>query len=78
MQHAVVNEDPNAKLIRELREELDLLRAQASGQGGGGTAEDAAALEEMRLKLTETEGLLQEMTQTWEDKLKVAKVLFYL
>jgi len=32
----------------------------------------------MRLKLTETEGLLQEMTQTWEDKLKVAKVLFYL
>ncbi|KZV79184.1 hypothetical protein EXIGLDRAFT_782679, partial [Exidia glandulosa HHB12029] len=28
---AVVNEDPNARLIRELKEELDLLRARVSG-----------------------------------------------
>lgn len=32
---AVVNEDPNAKLIRELKEELETLRARASGGPGG-------------------------------------------
>ncbi|KAK3701323.1 hypothetical protein LTR37_015544 [Vermiconidia calcicola] len=34
--HAVVNEDPNARMIRELKEELAQLRAKLSG--GGGTA----------------------------------------
>lgn len=33
---AVVNEDPNAKLIRELKEELEMLRSRAMGGGGGG------------------------------------------
>ena len=38
--HAVVNEDPNARIIRELREEVDMLRqmlneAQVSWQGTG-------------------------------------------
>lgn len=32
--HAVVNEDPNAKLIRELKEELELLRTRVSSGGG--------------------------------------------
>jgi kinesin family protein 1 len=35
--HAVVNEDPNAKLIRELKEELDMLRSRISA---GITEED--------------------------------------
>lgn len=35
--HAVVNEDPNAKLIRELKEELTVLRQRANG----GSAEAA-------------------------------------
>ena len=26
MNHAVVNEDPNARIIRELREEVDMLK----------------------------------------------------
>ena len=26
--HAIVNEDPNARMIRELREELEMLRSQ--------------------------------------------------
>ncbi|TXT11932.1 uncharacterized protein COLE_02342 [Cutaneotrichosporon oleaginosum] len=39
--HAVVNEDPNAKLIRELKEELELLRGRVSSvSGGGGLSED--------------------------------------
>ncbi|KAG8881779.1 kinesin-like protein Klp8 [Tulasnella sp. 331] len=31
---AVVNEDPNAKLVRELKEELEMLRARVSGSSG--------------------------------------------
>ncbi|KAI5796634.1 putative kinesin [Geopyxis carbonaria] len=37
--HAVVNEDPNARMIRELKEELQQLRSKLSG-GGGGPAEE--------------------------------------
>jgi kinesin family member 1 len=33
---AVVNEDPNAKLVRELKEELEMLRARVAGGAGGG------------------------------------------
>ncbi|GAC95130.1 hypothetical protein PHSY_002705 [Pseudozyma hubeiensis SY62] len=36
---AVVNEDPNAKLIRELKEELEMLRTRVAGGGGVGDAE---------------------------------------
>ncbi|WVQ85942.1 hypothetical protein IAT38_008110 [Cryptococcus sp. DSM 104549] len=32
--HAVVNEDPNAKLIRELKEELETLRSRVASGGG--------------------------------------------
>lgn len=39
--HAVVNEDPNARMIRELKEELALLRSKLSGGAtSGGTAEE--------------------------------------
>ncbi|KAI9764483.1 MAG: kinesin-like protein Klp8 [Geoglossum simile] len=34
--HAVVNEDPNARMIRELKEELAQLRAKLTGGGGVG------------------------------------------
>lgn len=36
---AVVNEDPNAKLVRELKEELEMLRARVAGASGGDEAE---------------------------------------
>jgi hypothetical protein len=68
---AIVNEDPNAKLIRELREELERLRSEVGAGGGGGsggaTSEEAELL---KFKLLETEHLLEEMTMSWEDKLK--------
>jgi len=35
---AVVNEDPNERLVRGLREEIEALRAALSAQGGGGGA----------------------------------------
>jgi kinesin family protein 1 len=34
---AVVNEDPNAKMIRQLREELEVLRSQVGGGGAVAT-----------------------------------------
>ena len=73
--HAVVNEDPNARLIRELREELEALRKAAGSGGGGGGGADTAELEEYKHRLQETEGLLKEMTQTWEEKLKETESL---
>jgi kinesin family member 1 len=37
--HAVVNEDPNARMIRELKEELAKLRSQLGGGAGVGTGQ---------------------------------------
>ncbi|XP_045900577.1 kinesin-like protein KIF13A isoform X10 [Micropterus dolomieu] len=61
--HAVVNEDPNARIIRELREEVEKLRVQLS------QAESMKA-PELKEKLHESEKLIQEMTVTWEEKLR--------
>ncbi|MGH0156298.1 UNVERIFIED_CONTAM: hypothetical protein FKN15_038629 [Acipenser sinensis] len=61
--HAMVNEDPNARIIRELREEVEKLREQLS------QAESMKA-PELKEKLEESEKLIQEMTVTWEEKLR--------
>ncbi|KAL1258576.1 hypothetical protein QQF64_009153, partial [Cirrhinus molitorella] len=61
--HAVVNEDPNARIIRELREEVEKLKVQLS------QAESLKA-PELQEKLQESEKLIQEMTVTWEEKLR--------
>lgn len=41
--HAVVNEDPNARMIRELKEELAQLRSKLSGGGSPGMLEEQYA-----------------------------------
>ncbi|XP_072317029.1 kinesin-like protein KIF13A isoform X2 [Eucyclogobius newberryi] len=61
--HAVVNEDPNARIIRELREEVEKLKVQLS------QAESLKA-PELKDKLQESEKLIEEMTVTWEEKLR--------
>uniref|UniRef100_A0A3P8UWT2 Kinesin family member 13A n=1 Tax=Cynoglossus semilaevis TaxID=244447 RepID=A0A3P8UWT2_CYNSE len=61
--HAVVNEDPNARIIRELREEVEKLKVQLS------QAESLKA-PELKEKLQESEKLILEMTVTWEEKLR--------
>mmetsp|Transcript_16675 Transcript_16675/g.49035 ORF Transcript_16675/g.49035 Transcript_16675/m.49035 type:complete len:1171 (+) Transcript_16675:59-3571(+) len=66
---AFVNEDPNAKMIRELREELERLRSQVGGAPGEGAA-DSEELEKIRAQLAETEHLLEANSKSWEDKLK--------
>ncbi|XP_078506005.1 kinesin-like protein KIF13B isoform X1 [Lissotriton helveticus] len=61
--HAVVNEDPNARIIRELREEVDKLREQL-------TKAESMKAPELNERLHESEKLIQEMTVTWEEKLR--------
>ncbi|XP_053721190.1 kinesin-like protein KIF13B isoform X2 [Synchiropus splendidus] len=61
--HAVVNEDPNARIIRELREEVEKLREQL-------TQAESLKAPELKDRLEESEKLIQEMTITWEDKLR--------
>ncbi|CAL8311913.1 unnamed protein product [Lota lota] len=60
--HAVVNEDPNARIIRELREEVEKLRDQL-------TQAESLKAPELKDRLEESEKLIQEMNVTWEDKL---------
>ncbi|KAB5577638.1 kinesin heavy chain [Coniochaeta sp. 2T2.1] len=93
--HAVINEDANARMIRELKEELALLRSKMGGGGGGGApvpAEEVYApgtpLEKQIVSITQADGtvkkvskaeiaeqlnqsekLLQDLNQTWEQKL---------
>ncbi|KAM6943532.1 kinesin-like protein KIF13B [Xenentodon cancila] len=61
--HAVVNEDPNARIIRELREEVEKLRVQL-------TQAESLKAPELKERLEESEKLIHEMTITWEEKLR--------
>lgn len=96
--HAVVNEDANARMIRELKEELSLLRSKlgggvAGGVGGAAVPADEVYAEgtpleqqmvritgpdgtvkkvskaEIAEQLSQSEKLLTDLNQTWEQKL---------
>ncbi|KAF4470666.1 kinesin family member 1 13 14 [Fusarium albosuccineum] len=97
--HAVVNEDANARMIRELKEELALLRSKLGGgpappgaAGASGPADEVYAegtpLEQQMVSITGSDGqlkkvskaeiaeqlsqsekLLTDLNQTWEEKL---------
>ncbi|CAI4215297.1 unnamed protein product [Parascedosporium putredinis] len=97
--HAVINEDANARMIRELKEELALLRSKLGGGGSGGggaggtvppeeiyaegtplekqfvtiTTADGTSKKvskaEIAEQLTQSEKLLTDLNQTWEQKL---------
>lgn len=67
--HAIVNEDPNAKLVRELKEELGLLRRQLTNNNQRTVDQSVTERQELLEKLSVSEKLLQEVNQTWEQKL---------
>lgn len=96
--HAVVNEDANARMIRELKEELALLRGKLGGGVPGGTGGAAVPPDEVYAEgtplekqmvtitgsdgqqkkvskaeiaeqLSQSEKLLTDLNQTWEEKL---------
>lgn len=64
--HAVVNEDPNAKMIRELKEELQQLRSKLSG-GGSNPAEETYApdtpLEKQMVTITTPDGVVKKVSK---------------
>uniref|UniRef100_A0A1I7SLJ5 Kinesin motor domain-containing protein n=1 Tax=Bursaphelenchus xylophilus TaxID=6326 RepID=A0A1I7SLJ5_BURXY len=68
--HAVVNEDPNAKIIRELREEVETLRLQINHNQ---ERQNEAA--ELRERLAESERLVEMMNKSWEERLRETEVL---
>lgn len=67
--HAVVNEDPNARMIRELKEELAQLRSKLGGVGstGGGSAEDHypsdTPLEKQFVSITQADGTIKKVSK---------------
>ncbi|XP_021365352.1 kinesin-like protein KIF13B isoform X2 [Mizuhopecten yessoensis] len=75
--HAVVNEDPNARIIRELREEVTQLKqrltvAQVHPVSTEQGEEEEEAIKndpDLRDRLEETEKLFKQKTKTWEEKL---------
>ncbi|CAI8043563.1 Kinesin-like protein KIF13A, partial [Geodia barretti] len=82
--HAVVNEDKNSRVIRELREEVEKLRQMLEISGGAGAGGEGAGagglgssstreMTELQEKLRISESLMQEMTMTWEQRVKATE-----
>lgn len=62
---AIVNEDPTAKLIRDLKIELALLKSNLND-----SASERFSVSELHEKLKDSESLLAEADQTWEEWLQ--------
>ncbi|VDM40860.1 unnamed protein product [Toxocara canis] len=75
---AVVNEDPNAKLIRELKEEVNKLRNLLEMKGIDVEGEDPSKTKALYSardhdtieQLKASEKLIAELNETWEEKLR--------
>jgi kinesin family protein 13 len=61
--NAVVNEDPNAKIIRELREELEMLKKELE------KAKEQMNSDALNDRLQESEKLFKEISKPWNEKL---------
>ncbi|KAL8918522.1 MAG: hypothetical protein Q9172_005392 [Xanthocarpia lactea] len=66
--HAVVNEDPNARMIRELKEELAQLRSKlTSGATAGGVAEEQYSqdtpLDQQIVSITQADGTVKKVSK---------------
>ena len=66
--HAVVNEDPNARMIRELKEELAQLRSKlGSGTTSGGSAEEQYSpdtpLDRQIVSITQADGTVKNVSK---------------
>ncbi|XP_059144638.1 kinesin-like protein KIF28P isoform X3 [Physella acuta] len=77
---ATVNEDPTEKLIRELQEENEKLKAMLGGEikmeklkGDHGELDDEGMEEEYKVMLANNEKQMEEMRKSFEEKLKEAQ-----
>ncbi|KAI5894442.1 kinesin-domain-containing protein [Schizophyllum commune H4-8] len=60
---AVINEDPNAKLVRELKEELEMLRARVQGASSEATFDPTVPPEQQKVTYQTKEGELRTVTK---------------
>ncbi|KAL1139626.1 hypothetical protein AAG570_006606 [Ranatra chinensis] len=67
--HAVVNEDPNARIIRELRQEVEALKEMLKHATATTPLVSRNLSHDLHEKLTESEKLMREMSTPWEEKL---------
>lgn len=82
---AVVNENPQDKLIRELKEENERLRAllgdgganpaEPGAPGAAMTEEDRQRLEDLQAELQANQKAMDDMEKSWEQKLADARAL---
>lgn len=84
MNKAVVNEDPNAKIIRELKEEVAFLRERlknynlVDGVPAGLITDgvmDQKLIDELKDQLQSAEKLMAELNESWEEKLRKTQQL---
>ncbi|KPI45323.1 Kinesin-like protein KIF1C [Cyphellophora attinorum] len=65
--HAVVNEDPNARMIRELKEELAQLRSKLAGGAGSGPGEasypEGTPLDQQFVTITQADGSTKQVSK---------------
>ncbi|KAF2675124.1 kinesin family protein [Microthyrium microscopicum] len=65
--HAVVNEDPNARIIRELKEELAELRSKLTGGAMSGPIEEqypeGTPLEQQIVSITQSDGTIKKVSK---------------
>ncbi|RMZ83502.1 hypothetical protein DV737_g1540, partial [Chaetothyriales sp. CBS 132003] len=65
--HAVVNEDPNARMIRELKEELAQLRSKLAGGTGAGPAEEiypeGTPLDQQFVSIIQADGTIKRVSK---------------
>lgn len=74
---AVVNETESDKLIRELKEELDRLKAEmeksAKQPAAGKSSEDIRKFGEMEEELVKKQRFIEEMQKSWDQRLQEAQ-----
>ncbi|CCM05667.1 uncharacterized protein FIBRA_07897 [Fibroporia radiculosa] len=60
---AVVNEDPNAKLVRELKEELEMLRARVSGSSSEAVFDPSIPAAQQKVTYQAKDGTIKTVTK---------------
>ncbi|KAF8164906.1 kinesin-like protein [Crassisporium funariophilum] len=73
---AVVNEDPNAKLVRELKEELEVLRARVSGVSNEATYDPTVPPEKQKVTYQTRDGRIKTVTKAeLQDQMEASEKL---
>jgi kinesin family member 13 len=67
--NAIVNEDPNAKIIRNLREEVEMLKRELE------KAQEKINADQLADRLKESEKIYLEMSKPWSEKLAETEMI---